>query len=323
MTGSPLVSVIMTSFNSEAYISEAIQSMLNQTLKDWELLIADDCSTDGTRQVISRFKDDRIIVSHNSENQHYLRTRNRLLSLARGKFIALLDSDDVYEPQKLQLQVDEFLRNPVLAMCGTLVSYMDKNGAPISRVDNKPISYAEIKKAIREASAFTGSSIMVRTEVLREFGGYRDFFSGLGFEDYDLTSRIVEKYVSINISESLYRYRQYPESTSRKGMLQNLFKLNGHLLIQHFIGERATTGKDSLDRNDISSISNFIAETNRPYIEDPSRVHREVMWSYLHRKMIRQAYFHALTAFRIRPFMWANLKALILLILISSGLRRF
>src|SRR5262249_32870532 len=98
MASSPLVSILMTSFNAEAYIAEAIGSILRQTYSNWELLLADDCSTDQTRTVIAGFTDPRIRVYHNDHNMHYLRTRNKLIPLVRGEFIALLDADDRWEP---------------------------------------------------------------------------------------------------------------------------------------------------------------------------------------------------------------------------------
>jgi hypothetical protein len=163
---------------------------------------------------------------------------------------------------------------------------------------------------------------MVKTSIWKEFGGYRDFFNTLGYEDYDLTSRIVEKYKAINLQEALYVYRQYPESSSRKNMLYNPFKLNGHLVIQHFIHEREEYGQDSLDKNDIPAIINFIVEKNKPYVDDPSLVHREVMWSYLHRKMYGLSLRHGLKSFWMRPFRWANVRALLVLMLIMAGIKK-
>jgi hypothetical protein len=203
------------------------------------------------------------------------------------------------------------------------VTYADKNGSPILTKDIKPHSYPEIKKQLLVESAMTGSSIMVKTEILKEFGGYRDFFNGRGFEDYDLTSRIAEKYKTINLPEPLYGYRQHEESTSRKDLIKDPFKIHGHLLVRHFIQQRSVGQKDSLEQNDFQGIKNFMDACNGPYLNDPSLVHREVMWSYLHRKMIRRAFYHAITALRIRSFKLANWKALVLLVLISTGLRRF
>jgi glycosyltransferase involved in cell wall biosynthesis len=317
---SPLVSVIMTSYNTSKYIATAIESLLAQTHSNWELLIADDCSTDNTREIIATFSDVRIRVLHNTTNLHYLRTRNRLISYFRGDFVALLDSDDLYDSEKLATQVHAFLQDPELAMCGTLVKYIGGDGRDLETVDRKPGEYDAILKHIKKGSAFTGSSIIVKTSVWKEMGGYRDFFNGLGYEDYDLTSRIVEKYKAINIQRPLYFYRQYPESTSRNNVLFNPFKLNGHLLIQHFIAQREHGGVDSLDKNDIPAIIEFVVKKNEPYVLDPSLIYRELMWATLHRKMKILALKYILRAVSQSPFRWANYKALILCVLISANL---
>ena len=128
MSSHPLVSVLMTSYNTEKFIAQAIESILAQTYSNWELLIADDCSSDQTRKVIDQFKDTRIRTFHNEKNLHYLRTRNRLIAEVKGDYIALLDSDDTCEPNKLALQVDAFLQDATLALCGTLIRYMSKEG---------------------------------------------------------------------------------------------------------------------------------------------------------------------------------------------------
>jgi hypothetical protein len=232
----------------------------------------------------------------------------------------LLDSDDLYEPGKLEAQVRAFSHDEDLAMCGTLVKYITKDGKPMSTTDTKPGEYKDILNHIKTGSAFTGSSIMVKTSVWKEMGGYRDFFNGLGYEDYDLTSRIVEKYKAINLQSPLYLYRQYPESTSRRDVLFNPFKLNGHLLVQHFIKEREGGGQDSLDKNDIPAIINFVLKKNEPYVLDPSLIYRELMWASLHRKLNRLALRYIIKAISVSPFRWVNYRALILYFLISTNL---
>ena len=101
---SPLVSVIMPAYNAERFIEEAITSVINQTVKDWELIVIDDCSKDGTRGVVANFAkcDSRIHLVLNEENMGVAKTRNRGLDLFTGKYVALLDSDDYWAPQFLE-----------------------------------------------------------------------------------------------------------------------------------------------------------------------------------------------------------------------------
>lgn len=104
---SPLVSVIMPAYNAEPYIEEAIRSVLGQSVSDLELIIIDDCSTDATPDIICRLagEDSRILPLVNEHNMGVARTRNRGLDLSRGSFVAFIDSDDVWEPQKLEQQI--------------------------------------------------------------------------------------------------------------------------------------------------------------------------------------------------------------------------
>lgn len=100
----PLVSVIMPAHNAERFLEEAIQSVISQTVTDWELLVIDDCSSDNTRQIAAEFaqKDPRIRLLANEQNMGVAKTRNRGLDLCSGQYVALLDSDDYWKPQLLE-----------------------------------------------------------------------------------------------------------------------------------------------------------------------------------------------------------------------------
>ncbi|HFC9253828.1 glycosyltransferase family 2 protein [Enterococcus faecium] len=105
-----LVSIIMPSWNTGNYISESIQSVINQTYRNWELIIVDDCSTDKTDAVVESFNDDRIIYIKNEKNKGAAVTRNIAMRKARGEWIAFLDSDDLWSPEKLEHQI-KFMNN--------------------------------------------------------------------------------------------------------------------------------------------------------------------------------------------------------------------
>ena len=100
-----LVSIIMPSYNTARYISDSINSVLSQTYNNWELIIIDDCSTDNTIDVVKSFKDSRIILLQNEKNSGAALSRNYALREAKGKWIAFLDSDDVWVPEKLEKQI--------------------------------------------------------------------------------------------------------------------------------------------------------------------------------------------------------------------------
>ena len=313
----PLVSILMTSYNVETFIAEAIKSVLNQTYSNWELLIADDCSSDNTKGVIEKFNDPRIKTYHNTYNQHYLRTRNHLVERSEGDFITFMDADDACVPTRIEHQVDAFTNNPSLGMCGCLVKYINRYGEELPIKDSKPIDYYSIRREIKERNVFTGPTIMVRSNVWKSVDGYRDFFNSLGYEDYDITSRIVEKVPAINLEETLYLYRQYQESTSRINLLYNPFKLHGDKLIQLLIKERHENGIDSLQKRDYPKVINFILEMHKPYVDDPSTIYRHLMWANLNKSFTFEALKCSLKALWMKPFTWTNWKTLLLFFLIK------
>ncbi|TRO67361.1 glycosyltransferase family 2 protein [Christiangramia sabulilitoris] len=145
-----LVSVIMPAYNSEAFIAESIQSVLDQTYSNWELLIIDDASTDSTPSIIQEFlgKDYRIRFLKNSTNRGTHHTRNKGIKAAQGDFIAFLDADDLWKPEKLKTQLN-FLSEHDLNACYSSYELISENGERINKkVMALPVlSYAKLLKA--------------------------------------------------------------------------------------------------------------------------------------------------------------------------------
>jgi len=132
-----LVSIIMPAYNCEHFIAEAIRSVLAQTYTDWELLIVDDCSTDNTAQIVASFDDTRIVYQRNEKNMGAALTRNKALQIAKGHYIAFLDADDLWAPEKLEHQI----------------AFMEKNGYDFTytafRRTDKPLRIAGPKHVTR------------------------------------------------------------------------------------------------------------------------------------------------------------------------------
>lgn len=126
-----LVSIIMPSWNTERFIAEAIQSVIDQTYQNWELLIVDDCSTDNTDEVVASFKDDRIKYFHNEKNSGAALTRNRAMREARGEWIAFLDSDDLWMPEKLEKQI-AFMKDNGYTLSYTEYEKIDEESKPLN-----------------------------------------------------------------------------------------------------------------------------------------------------------------------------------------------
>lgn len=132
-----LVSIVMPSYNTAQYIEESIQSVLDQTYSNWELIIVDDCSTDHAEEIVLSIKDDRIRYLKNTCNSGAAVSRNKALREARGKWIAFLDSDDVWHPEKLERQL-RFMQEHGYAFSYTNYSEMDELSRPLGRIVTGP-----------------------------------------------------------------------------------------------------------------------------------------------------------------------------------------
>lgn len=211
-SSSPLVTVLMTAFNTEKYISEAIQSILNQSYTQFELLIINDASTDNTLIEIEKFQDKRIRILTNTTNKGVVISRNRALEEAKGEFIAIMDSDDIAAPNRLTAMVNKFNENPHLALIGSHARIIDPEGNPTGdsyKVETNP-DLLPIRLFF--GNSFAHSSVMLKSEIFREFGGYRIPLS----EDYDLFFRISTKYPVLNLDEYFLFYREHPQGISKK-----------------------------------------------------------------------------------------------------------
>ena len=132
-----IVSIVMPSYNTACYIKESIQSVLAQTYADWELIIVDDCSTDNSEDVIKSIKDDRIRYFRNEQNSGAAASRNKALREARGKWIAFLDSDDLWHPEKLEKQI-RFMKENGYSFSYTNYSEIDEATQPLGRTVTGP-----------------------------------------------------------------------------------------------------------------------------------------------------------------------------------------
>ena len=205
----PLVSVVMPSYNAEKYISEAIQSVIAQIYENWELLIIDDCSTDSTANIVKQFSDvdSRITLYSNPKNMGVALTRNKGMNLAKGSWIALLDSDDVWHKDKLEKQIE------LAGKTGADIVYcsyclIDSCGKKISEFIVPPItSYEEMLKS---------SVISCSTAMLCNNSAGKHRFTGGNFhEDYVFWLNLLRNgFEAVGCEESLSDYRVVEGSRS-------------------------------------------------------------------------------------------------------------
>lgn len=242
----PIVSVILPVYNCEKYISESIDSILQQTFTNFELLVIDDGSSDGTFHKIKEFNDPRIIVI-SQKNKGLPCTLNESFEKARGKYIARQDADDYSFPDRLGRQVDFLDNNPEIALVGTWAEIWvetEKTNRSLKHSTNSKL----IKFDLLFDSAFVHSSIMLRKSLFSDIGGYIPIFKPV--EDYEYWTRIAAKYEVANIPDVLHAYRELPASMIRADPEKNLVQL---VKITSAAIERLVDG--SYSRGDIHNLS--------------------------------------------------------------------
>lgn len=200
----PKVTVLMSVYDGEKYLREAIESILNQTFKDFEFLIINDGSTDSSRDIILSYNDPRIRLVDNEKNIGLTRSLNKGLRLAKGEYIARMDADDVSLPERLKKEGKLLGDHKDTGLVGSSVFLMNEDGKILGtkKVSTKN---SEIKQNLLKGNPFWHGSVMFRRECIEEVGGYREVFEAA--QDYDLWLRISEKYNMANIEEPLYKWR--------------------------------------------------------------------------------------------------------------------
>lgn len=212
----------MPVYNAEKFLKEAIDSIVNQTYDDWELIVVNDGSTDESENLILSYADSRIKYSKNDGNKGIVYTRNKMIYMAKGEYIAFLDSDDIAMPERLKQQVDFLDFNPEYAMCGAWGIMIDERGEQIKKI-NLATQDADIRYSLLFASTFIQSSVMIRKQVLRE-NSYNEEYPVA--EDYDLWCRLSRKYKLKNIAVHLTKYRWHGDNISqeKKALMDDVIK---------------------------------------------------------------------------------------------------
>lgn len=206
MSNHPVVTVFIPAYNREQYISTVINSILNQQYRHFEILVVDDGSTDCTPELVSDFGDARIRLVRQEDNLGIPFARNRGLELARGRYIALLDSDDYAYPQRLARQVAYLDANPGIAQVGSWCSLMNAHGKMLKRIRRQPLTPGDIETHLLFHCSLINRTIMARTDVLREYGYDNDFPR---CQDYELHGRLAEHHRMANLPEVLVCGREH------------------------------------------------------------------------------------------------------------------
>ena len=220
------LSVIMSVYNGRRYLKEAVESILNQTFKNFEFIIIDDGSTDKSPQILDEYakRDKRIRVIH-QKNIGLTKSLNKALKLAQGRYIARMDADDIAYKSRFKKQVKFLQKHPKIGLVGSYVDVIDEKGKTIGQFIY-PTSDKKIKKELIKKNPFCHPIVMFKKEVTEKTGAYNEDFSAA--QDYDFWMRISKYYQMVNLPEVLGAWRIERESiTSQKNLSQ--IKANLHI----------------------------------------------------------------------------------------------
>ena len=238
----PLVSVVMVVCNVDQFLAESIESILHQTFTEFDFIIVDYGSTDSSKSVVQRYaKRDLRIRFHEIPHCGLGDARNVACSLARGRYVALMDADDVAVPERLQLEYEFMEGHPTVGLLGGAVQWINRAGQDIF-VGLVPTDDQEIRLAMAVHNPFWQPTVLLRREALVRSGGYRDAFAPA--EDYDLWMRVSEHFDCANLGKVVLRYRMHPQQVSVRKKKQQVL---GMLAAQRSAAIRRTGQTDPFD----------------------------------------------------------------------------
>jgi glycosyltransferase involved in cell wall biosynthesis len=211
-TKKPLVSVLMAVYNGEKFQREAIESILNQTYANFEFLIINDGSTDLTEDIILSYSDSRIRYIKNETNLKLIASLNKGLDLAKGKYIARMDADDISLPERLEKQVDFMERNQEYILIGTRVLSFGKN----NNLSSPCLEHVDILKTLHFSNCIYHSSVMINKYLM---GGLKYDNQYLHVEDYELWTRLISMGKMKIIDNILLKYRVHDDSICQSNHL--------------------------------------------------------------------------------------------------------
>ena len=223
MNINPKVSIIMGIYNCASTLDEAINSIINQTYDNWELIMCDDCSTDNTYEIAKKYAKkypEKIILIKNEKNMTLAPTLNRCLEYVTGKYIARQDGDDLSHKNRLNEEIEFLESNPKIDLVATNMVSFDETG---EKGIHKLPSYPTKEYYIKRGSIFSHATIVMKTKVMKDLEGYSSEWYAVQAEDYELWSRFLELgYKGHNMDRNLYYVREDISTYKRKNIKRRL-----------------------------------------------------------------------------------------------------
>lgn len=226
----PSVTVLMPVYNADSYLKVAIESVLNQSFEDFELLVIDDGSTDESMEVLHGFRDERIRVEHQAENRGLIETLNRGIGMARGSLLARMDADDISHPERFAMQVDYLSSNPGVAGVSCAFDVVDDRGQPLPDDYGcaRPVEPLALRWGLNFGCYFLHPGAILRTKVMLASGGFDPRYQHA--EDYELWLRLSEQHCLANIPQILLSHRLHGANVSTRH--REIQRENAYLALQ-------------------------------------------------------------------------------------------
>ncbi len=223
----------MPFYNREKYIAQTIESVLNQTFTDFEFIVIDDGSTDTSAEIVQQFvdKDPRIILVKNDSNRGISYSRNRGNEMAQADLVAIVDSDDIYLPERFAKQYAYMREHPEISIVGTHAHVIDEDGVRTGDAITYLSTPEEVAKVFFYKGPFLQPTTMYRKNVVMEIGGYREKYALI--DELDLYFRLLlSGKLGSNIPEFLVLYRKHAQSTEKYFAQKRklLFALNREMI---------------------------------------------------------------------------------------------
>jgi len=218
----PAITVLMTVYNEERFLRQAVDSILAQTYSDFELLVIDDASTDASPAILAGYDDPRVRVVTNEENMGCPRSSNRGLALARGRYIARMDADDIAYPHRLAVQHAFLERHPAIDLVGSSNELIDEEGKVIGAWHGR-FSPETVYYLLNFRNCLTHSTVMVRKEFAESIGGYNEGVKwALDFDFYHRASKAGRLF---RMDEVLVQWRTMPAKSEVKsrGQMETVY----------------------------------------------------------------------------------------------------
>jgi len=290
----PAVSVLMPVYNGERFLAEALESILGQTFREFEFVIVDDGSTDGSPPMLARYAvQDRRVRVIRQHNLGIVAALNRGLAECVAPLIARMDADDISMPTRLETQFQYMQRHSDVAVVGSSFQVISETGR-CGSVMKFPESPSAVKKKLRTDNCLAHPTVMMRRAAVLESGGYREPLRHS--EDYDLWTRLADKYPLANMSECLLQYRMHSQQvTSQHAETQTIRWLAARALAtqrrtygmetvaltpdigRQFLAECGVSCHD-IDKEIMLSAIGRIAMSDACGLDSQAQTQRETLW---------------------------------------------